>query len=155
VAQFAAFVKASGYLTKAEVEGSSGVYRNLQEVKDINWQHPCGPDSDVSQKADHPVTLVSWDDAVALCAWAGKVSGREVRLPSEAEWEKAARGTDGRIYPWGNQEVDKSYCNYNMYVQDTTPVGMYSLQGFHTLRSGFNRTDPRRDKSPAQAKEVG
>jgi formylglycine-generating enzyme len=63
-------------------------------------------------RLDHPVTLVRWDDAAAYCRWLSKVLNRNVRLPSEAEWEKAARGgLEGRRYPWGN-DLDRDHANY-------------------------------------------
>jgi formylglycine-generating enzyme required for sulfatase activity len=131
VAQFAAFAQASNYQTTAEKEGSAFVWNgtNWADTKGANWQHPRGPNSDVSQKQNHPVTCVSWDDASAFCLWASQQTGKDVRLPTEAQWEKAARGTDARLYPWGNEAPDAARSNFNLNVKDTTPVGQYSPNG--------------------------
>jgi formylglycine-generating enzyme required for sulfatase activity/serine/threonine protein kinase len=80
-------------------------------------------------KETHPVVEVNWDDAAAFCEWASRLAGVEIRLPTEAEWEKAARGTDGRIYPWGDERPDSERCNFDDHLGDTTPVGRYSPAG--------------------------
>jgi formylglycine-generating enzyme required for sulfatase activity len=90
-------------------------------AKPYNWEktrrmYPSG-------KAAHPVVLVSWHDAVAYAAWSGK------QLPTEHEWEKAARGTDGRQYPWGDEWRDKHANTRETGIGDTSPVGQFSPQG--------------------------
>jgi formylglycine-generating enzyme required for sulfatase activity len=86
-------------------------------------------------KENHPATNVSWDDARAFCEWSG------TRLLTEAEWEKAARGIDGRVYPWGNEPPDESRANYaqdvkthsttsvNQFLRGASPYGVLDLAG--------------------------
>jgi toxoflavin biosynthesis protein ToxD len=86
---------------------------------------------------DHPVIDTTWYQANEFCDWASKASQREIRLPSEKEWEKSARGESGNIYPWGNVMPSDEHCNFNNTVGDTTPAGFYSPIG----DSEFNCAD--------------
>jgi formylglycine-generating enzyme len=135
VAEFEVFVQSTGYKTTAEQLGSGFNWngRRWQETTGANWRRPRGLLSNVRDKRNHPASQISWLDAQAFCEWASRITGRQVQLPSEAEWEKAARGTDGRRYPWGNESPTNRLCNFTTSFftlhADTTPVGHYSPGG--------------------------
>ncbi|NIM95010.1 MAG: SUMF1/EgtB/PvdO family nonheme iron enzyme [Anaerolineales bacterium] len=137
VGMFRKFVEDTGYETTAERDGWGAPWtdgpmeKEWPHVPGTDWQHPHGPES--SAVDDHPVVQVSWDDAAVYCKWAGG------HLPSEAQWEKAARGRDGRLFPWGNtyEGTWGSFCdascpvkrwNHNSYDDShplTSPVGIF------------------------------
>lgn len=119
--QFKKFAGETGYKTDAEKEGYGRVRigSRWKRVSGANWQRPDGI-TPINGNEQHPVVQVSHNDAVSYCKWAGK------RLPTEAEWEKAARGTDESKFPWGNSEPDDTMANYDNLIGDTTPVDNYS-----------------------------
>ncbi len=152
-AQFAEFVEATGHRTIAEIEGWSFVYGGLlpddfedtrgvaaapwwRQVFGACWKTPEGPQSSVEDRLDHPVVQVSWLDAVEFCRWSG------TRLPTEAEWEFAARGgLEQKRFPWGDDLIVDGIRPCNIFDGDfprpdrdtppgTTPAGDLPPNGF-------------------------
>jgi serine/threonine-protein kinase len=112
------------YISKYDVTNAQ--FDVFAKATDRIWEIPI--DTKDHRMEDHPVFDVSWHDAIAFCKWLSRKTRHSVRLPTEAEWEKAARGVDGRLYPWGNA-WDGKKLNSSNRVGDTTPVGKYSPAG--------------------------
>lgn len=119
-AQFRPFVESGGYTNQAFWTIAGWQWRSQRRIRhprhwsDTQWNTP-----------QQPVIGVSWYEATAYTIWLGQTTGQIMCLPTEAEWEKAARGVDGRIYPWGNAAPDKSRCNFADHEGTTTPVVNY------------------------------
>jgi formylglycine-generating enzyme required for sulfatase activity len=139
-AQFRSFVEATDHRTEAEVFGWSFVFAAFlpgdlltrgvagaqwwRQVEGADWAHPEGPASDVASRTDHPVVHVSWDDALAFCRWS------DTRLPTEAEWEYAARGSlVQQRFPWGDELEPDGGHRMNVF-QGTFPAQNAAADGF-------------------------
>lgn len=111
---FQEFVTATHYVTEAERLGWSGVFNpevhDWTPLEGANWEHPEGPGSSIEKRLDHPVVHISWSDTAAYARWAGK------RLPTEAEWEWAARGGRSQAeYPWGDKLMSEGRHHANTW----------------------------------------
>lgn len=123
-AQYARFVAATGHRAPdvdPETWASYGLIHPYERTRRHAWIGGKIPKG----RARHPVVMVSYGDAAAYAAWLSKVTAYRWRLPSEAEWEKAARGTDGRWFPWGQEFDAKRLNTHDAGPFDTVPVGTY------------------------------
>jgi formylglycine-generating enzyme required for sulfatase activity/tetratricopeptide (TPR) repeat protein len=129
VGEFRSFVEATGYKTEAEKGNGAYLWSRWKKIKDASWRKPY-----FSQDDNHPVVCVSWNDAMVYVKWLSEQTGKEYRLPTEAEWEYAARAGTETDYWWGN-EIGKNRANCDgsgsqWSEKSTSPVGSFKGNRF-------------------------
>lgn len=136
-AQFQAFVSYTGYQTTAERKGRAWTWtgNDFDYVDGAYWRHPQGPNSNIVGLENHPVVHVSWEDASAFCAWSGH-DNNSAALPTEAQWEYAARGPNSLTYPWGNK-FDCRFAN----IDDEIIIDSITVQG-EAVCDGYDQAAP-------------
>jgi len=154
-AQFKKFMEETKYVTDAEKEraGMVRIGQRWKKVEGASWKMPDGMTS-IEGKDDYPVSQISYNDALNYCKWANK------DLPTEAQWEKGARGPDGNEYPWGNTEPNNTTANFDNLIGSTSKSGSFekgqSLYGlldmagnvYQWCKDGYG-TGPRAESNPA------
>lgn len=154
-ARFKKFMEETKYVTDAEKEkaGMVRIGQRWKKVEGASWKMPDGMTA-IEGKEDHPVSQVSYNDALNYCKWANK------DLPTEAQWEKGARGLDGNEYPWGNTEPNNTTANFDNLIGSTSKAGSYEKgqSPFGLLDMAGNvyqwckdwyGTGPRKESNPA------
>ena len=136
VSQFERFVTTTGYVTDAENGEGCWIESGGDVRHDVSWRRP-----GFDQPPDHPVVCVSWNDAMAYASWFSESNQINASLPTEAQWEKAARGTDQRLWPWGNEAPDGSQANFadkNYQLR----FGLEQRNVDITIDDGYSQTSP-------------
>ncbi|MBF0273889.1 MAG: SUMF1/EgtB/PvdO family nonheme iron enzyme [Nitrospinae bacterium] len=156
---FMKFVEATNYITEAEIENKSWVFTgtvwnkvveitedgfekesivyekgHLLEVEGANWKHPSGPLSSIEDALDKPVVHINLKEALDFLQWRSKLTGREFRLPTEYEWENAARGEQGLMYPWGNEWEEEKCNSFESKKNGLSDVDQYETESPYKIR---------------------
>lgn len=138
-AQFFPFIEADGYTERRWWTDAGWLAREQGWYWDQGWKSggpiwhtPAYWDDALENRSEHPVVGVSWYEAMAFCAWLSEISGHQIRLLSETQWQYAAQGEDERRYPWGD-EWDVTRCNHSAppdpASSGTTPVTAFEGRG--------------------------
>jgi formylglycine-generating enzyme required for sulfatase activity len=161
-AQYKPFIDDGGYDPDREWWDAAGRawLRKNRRTQPSRWND----DRFGISRPNHPVVGISWYEAVAFCTWLSHITGDDYRLPSEAEWEYAARRATRRTYPWGDEEPDAEHANFDSVYNNTTAVGCFAPgvtpeEGIHELAGNvwewtrsvyrdypYDPTDGREDK---------
>lgn len=162
-AEFERFISETGYVTTAEKSGtgwgaSGSGKEDIVRKKGINWKHPLWPSDTMKNKMSHPVVQISWDDTQEYIKWLNKKTGKEYHLPTEAEWEYAARsgGKNERFAGFSDESKLYKYANFcdtncryeeeetkgqNDGYKYTSPVGSYRPNGLGIYDMSGNVSD--------------